>query len=155
MSERKSLQRKGLRIQHKKILETTVYKELADSLDQGKGLGLLIARLTPPGQPQPSAEQIKSINAMLLATNDPKALAAVVRGFRELTVSWDKLAANEVPTLALIGEQDPLKQGVDALKGKIANLRITVVKDADHISAFGRPEFIKALQVFLAEHHAK
>ncbi len=91
----------------------------------------------------------------VIASNDPKALAAVARGFKELTVSWEKLEANQVPTLALIGEQDPLKKGVDELKGKMANLTITVVKEADHRSAFGRPEFIKTLQEFLAEHHGK
>jgi pimeloyl-ACP methyl ester carboxylesterase len=135
--------------------DTSFYDQLADSLDQGKGLGLMITRLTPPGQPPPTEEQIKFINATLLASNDPKALAAVARGFKELMVPWDKLEANQVPTLALIGEQDPLKKGVDELKGKMANLTITVIKEADHRTAFGRPEFIKALQEFLAEHHSK
>jgi pimeloyl-ACP methyl ester carboxylesterase len=132
--------------------DTSFYDKLADSLDQGKGLGPLITRLTPPGQPPPSEEQVKFINAMMLANNDAKALAAVARGFKELTVPWNKLEANQVPTLALIGEQDPLKKGVDELKGRMTNLKITVIKDADHRSAFGRPEFLKALQDFLAEH---
>jgi pimeloyl-ACP methyl ester carboxylesterase len=135
--------------------DISFYDKLADSLEQGKGLGLMIARLTPPGQPPPTDDQIKAINAMLLAANDPKALAAVARGFKELAVSWDKLEANQVPTLALIGEQDPLKAGVDELKGKMSNLTITVIKGADHRSAFGKPEFIETLQKFLAEHHRK
>src|SRR5262249_46393948 len=46
--------------------DTSFYDQLADSLDQGKGLGLLIARLTPPGKPQPTEQEIKTINAMLL-----------------------------------------------------------------------------------------
>jgi pimeloyl-ACP methyl ester carboxylesterase len=135
--------------------DTSFYDKLADSLDQGKGLGLLITRLTPQGQPPPTEEQMKSINAMILANNDAKALAAVARGFKELMVPWDKLEANQVPTLALIGEQDALKPGVDELKGKMANLTITVIKDANHMTAFGRPEFIDTLQKFLAEHRSK
>jgi pimeloyl-ACP methyl ester carboxylesterase len=135
--------------------DTSFYDKLADSLEQGKGLGLMITRLTPSGESPPTDEQIKSINAMLLANNDPKALAAVARGFKELMVPWDKLEANQVPALALIGEKDPLKKGVDELKGKMPNLTITVIKDADHRTAFGRPEFIKALQEFLAERHLK
>jgi pimeloyl-ACP methyl ester carboxylesterase len=135
--------------------DMSFYERLADSLEQGKGLGLMIARLTPPGKPKLTEEQIKVINGILLATNDPKALAAVARNFKELAVSRDKLQTNQVPTLALIGEQDPLKAGVDELKGKMANLTITVIKEADHLSAFGRPEFIKTLQEFLAEHHGK
>ena len=43
----------------------------------------------------------------------------------------------------------------DELKGKMANLTITVIKDADHITAFGKPQFIKTLQKFLEEHHGK
>ena len=109
----------------------------------------------PPGRPKPNESQVKTISALLLAANDPKALAAVARGFKELTVTWDQLQANTVPTLALIGDQDPLKEGVDELKGKMANLTITVVKDADHRSAPKQPDFIKTLQEFLAAHHRK
>src|SRR4029077_16048978 len=109
--------------------DTSFYDQIADSLDQGKGLGALIIRLTPPGQPPPSEEQVKSINAMLLAGNDAKALAAAARGFKELMVPWNKLEANQIPTLALIGDRDPLKKGVDELKGRMTNLKITVIKD--------------------------
>src|SRR5262249_23548091 len=42
--------------------DTSFYDQLADSLDQGKGMGALIVRLTPPGQPPPSDEQVKQIN---------------------------------------------------------------------------------------------
>jgi pimeloyl-ACP methyl ester carboxylesterase len=139
----------------RKDADMSFYEGLANDLDQGKGFGLLIARLTPPGRPKPTEAQVKTINAMLLSVNDPKALAAVARGFKELTVTWDQLQGNRVPTLALIGGEDPLKEGVDELKGKMANLTITVIKGADHRSAPGRPEFIKALQEFLAEHHGK
>ena len=37
----------------------------------------------------------------------------------------------------------------------MANLTITVIKGADHRTAFGRPEFIKTLRAFLAEHSDK
>jgi pimeloyl-ACP methyl ester carboxylesterase len=135
--------------------DTSFYDKMADSLDEGKGLGLLIARLTPPGKPKPSDEEIKVINAFILSANDPKALAAVARGFKELAISWEKLEANKVPTLALIGDQDPLKEGVDALKGRMANLKIVVVKDADHRSAPGMHDFIQSLKEFLGEHPSK
>jgi pimeloyl-ACP methyl ester carboxylesterase len=135
--------------------DTSFYDELADSLDQGKGLGPLIARLTPPGRPKPTDEQIKTINAVILSVNDPKALAAVARGFKDLTVPWDKLEANKVPALALIGENDPLKKGVDELKGRMANVTIVVIKDADHRTAPSKPDFIKSLRGFLGDHHGQ
>src|SRR5262249_28102044 len=48
------------------------FEALASSLEQGKGMGMLIAALTPPGRPKPSAEQIAAINAALGKTNDER-----------------------------------------------------------------------------------
>ena len=61
-------------------------KELADSLDEGKGIGPLIVALTPAGQPKPSDDRLKVVNQMLMLTNDTKALAAVIRGMKDLAV---------------------------------------------------------------------
>jgi pimeloyl-ACP methyl ester carboxylesterase len=126
--------------------------ELAGSLEQGKGFGPLLLRLTPPGKAPPTEQEIQSVNQFLTAMNDVKALAAVVRGMKELTVSEEKLKANQVPTLALIGDQDPLKEGVDALRGQLPNLQVVVLKGADHLNAFARPEFVGGLKVFLAKY---
>ena len=60
---------------------------LAESLESGNGIAPLMIALTPAGQPTPSPEQIKMINQMLMATNDAKALAAVIRGMGALSVS--------------------------------------------------------------------
>jgi pimeloyl-ACP methyl ester carboxylesterase len=130
------------------------YDELATSLEQGKGFGPLINALTPAGRPRPSPEQVEIINAGLSKTNDQKALAAVVRGFQELAVPAEKLKTNQIPALALIGEFDPLKKGVDALEGKMANLKIVVIPGADHLAAVSNPAFIKSLSEFLAQHRA-
>jgi pimeloyl-ACP methyl ester carboxylesterase len=134
--------------------EPTFFNQLADSLEQGRGMGTLIEALTPPGRPKPTAEQIEAINTMLTLMNDTKALAAVARGFKDLAVADEKLKSNRVPTLAIIGADDPLKPGVDALDGKLTNLEVVVIKDTDHMSAFASPEFAKSLRAFLAKHSA-
>jgi pimeloyl-ACP methyl ester carboxylesterase len=125
---------------------------LADSLDAGKGLAPLIIALNPKGKPLPSAQEISVINKALSERNDQKALAAVVRSWKGLVVSDAKLKANKVPTLALIGELDPLKKGVDELEGKLPNLKIVVIEGADHMNAFRNEKFIKELKAFLAAH---
>jgi pimeloyl-ACP methyl ester carboxylesterase len=135
-------------------VEPTFFNQLADSLEQGRGMGPLIEALTPPGRPKPTAEQIQAINTMLTLMNDTKALAAVLRGFKELGVADDKLKSNRVPTLALIGADDPLKPGVDALNGKLTNFETVVIKDTDHMTAFARPEFSESLRAFLAKQSA-
>jgi len=126
--------------------------ELADSLDTGKGIGPLIVQLTPANRPKPTEEQIEAINKMLLLMNDPKALAACIRGMGGLAVTEDRLRANKVPTLALIGDLDPLKAGVDELVGVMSELKVEVIEGADHMTAFSRPEFIAGLKSFLASH---
>jgi pimeloyl-ACP methyl ester carboxylesterase len=130
---------------------------LADSLEQGKGLGPLVLALTPKDKPRPSAEQIKAIDAMLLARNDPKALAAVARGNvtdKDLALSEEKIKGIKVPMLALIGADDPLRAGVDALKKRLPDVKVVVIDKADHVTAFGREEFVSGLKEFLDAHRA-
>jgi pimeloyl-ACP methyl ester carboxylesterase len=128
--------------------------ELADSLEQGKGIAPLILRLTPEGQPKPTEEQMKAMSSVVMLMNDPKALAAVARGMKGLAITEDQIKANKMPVLALIGEIDPLKEGVDALEGVMPNLEVVVIEKADHMTAFADPVFIESLQKFLSEHSA-
>jgi pimeloyl-ACP methyl ester carboxylesterase len=126
--------------------------ELADSLDAGKGMGPLIIALTPAGRPKPTDEQLAALNQLVMASNDSQALAACIRGMRGLAVTEGQLKANKVPTLALIGEVDPLKVGVDEMEKVMANLTVEVIKGADHMTAFRGPKFIDDLTSFLANH---
>jgi pimeloyl-ACP methyl ester carboxylesterase len=64
------------------------------------------------------------------------------------------LRANKIPALALIGEVDPLKAGVDNLDGLMPNLKIVVIPKANHLTAFVSPLFLQSLQSFLVEHPA-
>jgi pimeloyl-ACP methyl ester carboxylesterase len=127
-------------------------EELAASLDQGKGIGLLLARLTPAGVPKPRPDQLR-LNTLLLNTfNDQKALAAVIRGMTGLMLAEAKLKVNKVPTLALVGEHDPLRQGIDNLKIAMPDLKVIVIANADHMNAFFQPEFTHGLKAFLSQH---
>lgn len=126
--------------------------ELADSLDAGKGIGPLILHLTPADRPKPTEEQISQVNQMLMLMNDSKALAACIRGMKGLAVTEAQLKANKVPTLAIIGGDDPLKVGVDDMEKVMANLKVEVIDGADHMTAFRSPKFIADLQGFLADH---
>jgi pimeloyl-ACP methyl ester carboxylesterase len=131
---------------------------LADSLEQGKGLRPLIVFLTPKDRPQPTEEQIKAIDAVILARNDPKALAAVIRGNinnKDMALSEEKVKGIKVPMLALIGEIDPLRPGVDELKKQLPQVKVVVIDKADHITAFSREEFVSGLKEFLDAHRAK
>jgi pimeloyl-ACP methyl ester carboxylesterase len=131
---------------------TRFFDDLGDSLVQGKGIGPLIIALTPPGQPRPTEAMLKLIDLNFALFNDTKALGAVMHGMKALAVSDAVLKANATPILALIGDKDPLKRGVDALEGRLANLETVVVAGANHMDAPARPEFVAGLTQFLAKH---
>jgi pimeloyl-ACP methyl ester carboxylesterase len=130
----------------------TMRNAIAEGLEAGKGLGPLFTALTPEGEDPPSADEIEMINAVMMSSNDPKALAAVARGMGKLTVTEESLKSNEVPTLALCGTKDPLIEGVYALDGVMANLDIIPIYGADHMNAMGMPQFITTLEAWLATH---
>jgi pimeloyl-ACP methyl ester carboxylesterase len=128
-------------------------KTLADSLEQGKGLGPLILALNPPGQAPPAPEQIAAINEQLLATNDAKALAAVVRGFannRQITL--EQLKANRVPMLAVVGDIDPVKAAVDGMVEAGVPLERKLLPGKDHLTAVADPQLAASMREFLMRH---
>src|SRR5262249_54422707 len=127
------------------------FERLAESLETGKGIGMLVEFLTPAGKPKPTEDQIKALNAMLPTMNHTKAFPAVASRFRGLIGAIHNLNHNQARTLAVISALDPLKKGVDELKGTMANLEVVVIDNADHMTAFGRPHFVQALQDFLAK----
>ena len=130
---------------------------LADSLEQGKGLGPLIVALTPRDQPRLTAEQIKAIDARILGRNDAKALAAVIRGNindKGLVLSEDQIKGIKAPMLALIGSADPLRAAVDDLKKQRPDVKVIVIDKANHMTAFNREEFVSGLKEFLDAHRA-
>ena len=143
----------GIRENDKQFLAFS--EVLAQSLEQGKGMGPLIDVLTPAGRPKPTEEVVKQMNKLLLANNDAKALAEVIRGMSKFAVSDENLKANQVPTLALVGQLDPLKKGVDELNGRLTNLHVVVLNGADHMTAFFMPRFVKELREFLSKGRQK
>jgi pimeloyl-ACP methyl ester carboxylesterase len=124
--------------------------KLADSLEKGEGIGPLLAALTPPGKPQPPKSAVQLINRTVVGDRS-MVLAAVVRSWKTLAVSKEQLRTNKVPTLALIGVDDPLKESVALVKDDLANLKVVVIEGTDHMTAFVSPKFIQRLRKFIDE----
>ncbi|MCC7292394.1 MAG: alpha/beta hydrolase [Phycisphaerales bacterium] len=125
---------------------------LAESLEQGKGVGPLMEALTPADRPKMTEEQIAAVNTMVMRNNDALALAAVVRGFKGLEADEKLLRANKVPTLSIIGGIDPLKVDVDRLAGVMGSHKVVTIDGADHAMTMFRPEFLASIKEFLAQH---
>jgi pimeloyl-ACP methyl ester carboxylesterase len=64
------------------MLRQAILQNLEVSLEQGKGMTSLLAlALIPVDGPPPASEEIEKLNKWFLSTNDPLALAAVLRNF--------------------------------------------------------------------------
>jgi pimeloyl-ACP methyl ester carboxylesterase len=136
-----------------KTMEARFRDALAESLEQGKGIGPLLLRLNPPGRPKPTEQQIQAVSKVVMAVNDVTALVAIVRGVNTVfTISEEDLKCCKVPILGIAGQIDPLKQSIDDLIGQLSDLKVVVIPGADHMNAFWRPGFIQSLKDFLGKH---
>lgn len=131
-----------------------VAEQLGAEVEKGSLRGLILA-LTPKDQSAPTEEQIKQSETSFLAGKDTAALAAVARSLPDLAITEAQVAALKVPTLAIIGTADPSIEGVNKLKKAMPALKVVPIEGARHITAFGRPEFIAALQEFLKANSTK
>jgi len=121
---------------------------IASALETDGDFSALFKAISPPGK-LPPRRGILSLNYMLSLTNDIKALAAAMRGMSGLVVTEEQLRANKVPTLTVIGSEDPLRTGVDRMNGVMANQEIVFVDGGDHITTLPRAEFINTLRAFI------
>jgi len=126
------------------------WDDFAESMEQGKGIAPLMLALTPEGDPQPTPEQLEMANKEFNSTQDPLALAALIRNFVP-SPTEAQIRSNKIPVLALIGDKDPGKKDVDRLDGLMPNLKIVVIPNADHMTATADPLFHKSFSDFLSE----
>ncbi len=132
------------------LRDDALFDALAASLDAGKGGGPLIEFLWPGDDP-PTAEQVQALGQAMVASNDQKALAAVVRSTAALDVSADQLRTNQVPTLNIVGSEDPLKANADALVDVMKEHRLHVIEGTDHMTTLRSPEFVETVRNFFIE----
>lgn len=129
----------------------TLWDEVAESLDHGDGIRPLILHMWPEGQPRPTEEQIRGINSATMAVNDSRALAAVARQYRELSLSDDEVARLDLPVFAVVGSDDPFRRDVETLKGRMPRLVDVVLDGAGHVDVLQRPDLPETLRSFLLE----
>jgi pimeloyl-ACP methyl ester carboxylesterase len=128
-------------------------EKVAQSLEEGKGMGPLLGAMSPSGKGNPSS-RASYFNKLLVGDNG-KALAAVVRSWRKLGVSKEQLKANKVPALALFGSKDPVKDSIDILKEDMENLKVVMIDGQGHLDTYSSPQFTREIRKFLAENSQK
>ena len=120
----------------------------------------LLFRLAPPNAPRPSEDSLKVLSAKCFAdtTQDRFALAAVIRSNGDQAITPAATAAVTVPTLGIVGSDDPEKAELEALERIRPSAKLVVLEGATHAGPrgiLGRPELLTALRAFFADHRAK
>jgi len=124
-----------------------VYDTLASAFEHGFGFSVLTAFLNPGSSGGPLRASLADLAAAAFV--DEGALSTVVRSFPELTVTEAQLRAVDVPVLSIIGSDDPLKPGVDAMVGVLPRHEVVVVAGGTHRFTPRDPLFREALHRFL------
>lgn len=124
---------------------------VADELETGRGMVAYILASAREGQYGARREEAERISDHILAKQDVGALAAAARAMPELGVTEAQLAANTVPTLALIGTLDDGLSELEKVSPRMANLRIETIDGAEHASSVAHPGFLRGVERFLSD----
>lgn len=135
---------------------TRVFRDLVASLEQKGSMAPLILALTPPGVTPPTEFQLRTVDVMMMSSNDPRALAAMIRGFlpmldedaKQPPEHWRK--SIEAPVLAIVGGDDPLLPTVRDTSKLLVGSKYVVIPHTDHITAYMSPKFAASLNEFFA-----
>lgn len=97
------------------------------------------------------ALQCAVVNFFMNRTNDVAAIVNVFRTFEQLAVAEERLAANTVPVLVLVGEADGIKPIADNLVGRMARHRQVTIPRGNHLTTILHPNFMRSMLAHLGE----
>jgi pimeloyl-ACP methyl ester carboxylesterase len=108
----------------------------------------------PPEEAQRADQEAQDMEQRLQSGvadgQDYVALAAVVRSRNRQVVSEAQLAQVKIPTIGVVGSQDPRLAGMQALQTIMpALVRVVVIDGATHGEAYRRPEFLQTVRAFV------
>ncbi|HEX6184331.1 MAG TPA: alpha/beta fold hydrolase [Pyrinomonadaceae bacterium] len=111
----------------------------------------MLPKLLSPATREGKLDVVERVRAMMLATK-PEGAAAALRAMAVRRDQTDLLASIDVPTLILVGGEDPITPPSDAeaMAEKIKGARLVRIEGAAHLSNVERPEeFKRALTEFV------
>ncbi|MCC9607784.1 alpha/beta hydrolase [Blastopirellula sp. JC732] len=128
-----------------------LWEDLQDSLTSHGQLHPLMKVLWSSRNP-PSERQLAAMNANLMEGNDPLALAAVARGYWELGVTAEQVAAIQTPLQVVIGEEDAAARlDADRLCDDSSHATRVDVSGADHFTLLLKPQLGNYIVDFLQQ----
>jgi 3-oxoadipate enol-lactonase len=111
----------------------------------------MLPKLISPDTVSKRPEVVKRVRDMMLHTK-PEGAAAALRGMAEREDQTQRLSQINVPTLIIVGREDPITPAADSEKMHqlITDSELVVIENASHVSNIEQPEqFNRALRKFL------
>ena len=112
----------------------------------------MLPKLLSPETVSKRPEIVKRVRDMMMHTN-PQGAAAALRGMAEREDQTDRLSEINVPTLIVVGKEDPITPVADSEKmhDAIAGSQLVVIENASHVSNIEQADqFNRVLQDFLS-----
>ncbi len=131
-------------------------KKLADSvlqLGSQTAANAMQSKLFAPSTNERRPEIVASVRAMI-ATTDPRGIAAALLGMAERLDSTGLLSEIEVPALLVVGSEDILSTPTEMreMAESIGNSRFVEILDAGHMSPLEQPDAVNAaIRSFLGD----
>jgi pimeloyl-ACP methyl ester carboxylesterase len=124
--------------------------KLAEKLEAGESLEDAMKSVLPPDV-EMKEDHLAILRAILYNNQDTKALAANLRGWRDLSVSYQKLAANKIPTLFIYGNEEAaeLQTYITSLEGRMSNAQFQPIDGTNHFTTVSSPRFREAILKFI------
>ncbi len=139
--------------QEKQVRKQQAQRMLAEGMDFVADATL--AKLLAPRTLAEKPEVVARVREMILRS-DPKGAAAAQRGMAVRRNYSDDLPSLDVPTLVIVGREDPIRPVADAefMHRQIRNSRLEIIEDAAHMTNMEQPEiFNRAVIDFLGLIH--
>lgn len=137
-------------------VEAGAYGFIAAALGATDTFGGFMADMSPPDQVLTDAEQAGMMALLEAHGIDPRQSAVPLAAFAAslpaiISLDAAALASITMPVLGIAGELDPERDNVEALAGALADARVVVIPEADHLMTPVSAQFGETIRAFLAE----
>ena len=119
-----------------------------NDLEHGRRLTGLIKQVVPV-LPDSTA---RTFSDQLFAEGDSAALVAALKGFPALSIDWTRAAGSKIPTVAIVGLNDPLRPHSQDLAARWPGAKLVELPETDHMTLFTAPRLLEEVRLLTSTH---
>ena len=114
-----------------------------DDLESGRRLTRLLKQVVPVL----ADSQVKTYSDQLFAQSDSAALVASMKSFVDMNVNWAAVANTKVPTVVIVGTDDPLLPYSRDLGAQWPNAKLVEIPATDHATIPAAPQLLNEIRI--------